>query len=142
MTALSVMAVVSLPACRLDKVHAVMNHSGIPSGFFARASRNREMKSRELYWAFDDFSSFDEAFVRSRARARAKVISGNVFVGNSRLTIGFLVQNFSIHGMLPACYNCFSFSDYIQSSDRGLNTRGGGGLGSARRLEYIPMRHT
>ena len=75
------------------------------------------MKSRELYWAeTDDFSS-DEALVRSLARARAKVISGKVFVGDRRLTIGFLAQNFSIHGMLPACSYCFSLPYIIQISE-------------------------
>lgn len=117
MTALSVMAVVSLPACRLDRVHAVMNHSGIRAGSLARASRKREMKSRELYWAdTDDFSS-DEALVRSFARARANVISGKVFVGDRRLTIGFLAQNFSIHGMLPACFYCVRFPDHVLISE-------------------------
>lgn len=107
------MAVVSLPACRLDKVHAVMNHSGIPEGFLARASRNRDMKSRELYWAETDFS-FEEMLVRSLVRAKANVMSGKVFVGDRRLTMGFLAQNFSIHGIFPAFFGGSEFPTTFQ----------------------------
>ena len=128
MTARSVMAVVSLPACRFDSVHAVTNHSGIRAGSLARASRKREMKSRELYWdeTSDDLSPSVVALVRSRARARAKVMSGAVFVGDRRLTIGFLAQNFSIHGMLPAC---LYISVFLVTSDPWNTIRSRRGLG-------------